>query len=130
MCSSTSATCENSTALSSSRQSTGIDQLVTHQTSVTRAEIILVLGVVKNYHSFCSCLELANDMSDMSPKNDTVSKFELSKTKWAYVATHCIAPWRKSNLQTKVSNSPFFIVSFIESLNMVLQKKQMDMQSL
>ena len=64
----------------------------------------------------------------MFPNSDTVSKFQLSKTKCAYFVTHGIALWIKSNLQTEVSNSPFFSVSFGESLNMVLQENQMDIQ--
>lgn len=81
---------------------------------------------MKNHHSFSSCLELGNDMTDMSPK--TVSKFELSKTKWAYFITHCIAHWHKSGLKIKVFKAPFVIMLSIHSLNMVLQKKQMDRQ--
>ena len=64
----------------------------------------------------------------MFPNSDTVSKFKLSKTKCAYFVTHGIAPWVKNSLQTEVSNSPFFSVSFDESQNMVLQENQMDMQ--
>ena len=128
MSSSASATCNNSAASSTTSQSTAIDQLVAQQASVKRAEIIWVLRVVKNQHSFRSCLELGDDMKDMFPNSDTVSKFKLSKTKCAYFVTHGIAPWVKSNLRTEVSNSPFFSMSFDESLNMVLQENQMDIQ--
>ena len=107
MCSSASATCNNSTASSMANQST--DELVAQQASVTRAEIIWVLRVVKNHHSFHSCFELGDDMKDMFPNSDTVSKIILSKTKCAYFVTHGVAPCVKSNLQTEVSNSPFFL---------------------
>ena len=62
----------------------------------------------------------------MFPNNDIVSTFKLSKTKCAYLVTHGIAPWVKSNLQVEVSNSQFYNVSFDESLNVVLQENQMD----
>ena len=117
----------NSAAASSS-QPTAIDQLVAQQTSVTRAEIIWVLRVVKNHDSFRSCLELGEDLQAMIPNNDIVSKFKLSKTKCSYYVTHGIAPWVRGNLQTEVSASPFFSVSFDESLNIVMQENQMDIQ--
>ena len=71
-------------------------------------------------------MELGDDLRDMFPNNDIVSTFKLSKTKCAYLVTHGIAPWVKSNLQVEVSNSPFYNVSFDESLNVVLQENQMD----
>lgn len=70
---STCATCENSAAMSSSHQSTGIDQLVTQQESHIGKYNFGFLRLVKNHRSFSSCLELGNDIKDMSPK--TVSKF-------------------------------------------------------
>ena len=38
-------------------------------------------------------------------------------------------PEVKSNMQVEVANSPFYSVSFGESLNMVLQENRMDVQA-
>ena len=75
---------------------------------------------MKNHYSFCSCLELGDNLRDMFPKN-IVSNFNLLKTKCAYLVTLGIAPLAKSDLQVELSNSPFYSVSFDESLNVVLQ---------
>lgn len=104
-------------------------ELVSQQASVTRVEIIWVLRLVQNHYSFCSCLELGDDLKDMFPSNDVVSNFKLSKTKCVYLVIHGIAPWaKKKNVQVGVSNSPFYSVPFNESLNMVLQENQMEIQ--
>ena len=79
---------------------------------------------MKNHCSFCSCLKLGDVLRDMFPNNDILSNFKLSKTNCAY----SIAPWVKSNLQVEVSNSPFYSVSFGESLNVVLQENKMDIR--
>ena len=105
-----------------------IDRLVSTQVSVTRAEIIWVLRVVKNHQSFRSCLGLAEDLQNMFQNNEVVSKFKLSKTKCAYLVTHGIAPYIKGNMKDNICDSPFFSVSFDESLNEGMQEQQMDVQ--
>ena len=77
---------------------------------------------MKNHYSFHSCLELGDDLRDMFPNNDIVSNFKLSKTKCAYLVTHGIAPWVKSNLQVEMSNSPLCYVMLL------LQENYMDIQ--
>ena len=73
-------------------------ELVSQQASVTRVEIIWVLSLVQNYYSFCSCLELGDDLKDMPPSNDIVSNFKLSKTKCVYLVIHGTAPWVKKKM--------------------------------
>ena len=126
----TSASSTSSCITSSSSQytSTVIDQLLAQQVSTTRAEIIWVLRMVKNHNSFRSCLGLGEDLKAMFQNNDVVTKFTLSKTKSAYFVTHDISPWVKSKLQTEITDSCFFSVSFNESLNQALQNNQMDIQ--
>ena len=51
-----------------------------------------------NHYSFCSCLELGDDLKDMFPSNDIVSNFKLSKTKCVYLVIHGIAPWVKKKM--------------------------------
>ena len=124
--SSASGTCEKLAAPSS--QFTTIDELVSQQAFVTKAEMIWVLRLLKNHYSFRSCLELGDDLRDIFPNNDIASNFKLLKAKCAYLVTHGIAPWLKSNLPVEVFNSPFYSESFGESLNVVLQENQMDIQ--
>ena len=120
--------CEKLANPSASSQPTVIDELVSQRASVTRVEIIWVLRLVKNDYSFRSCLEPDEFLRDMFPNNDIASNFKLLKTKCAYLVTHGVAPWMKSNLQVEVSNSLLHSVSFDESLNVVLQENQVDIQ--
>ena len=99
--SSASGTFEKLATSSPSGQSTAIDEPVSQQASVTRAEIKCVLRLVKNHYSVRSCLVFLN--------NDIVSNFKLSKTKCAYLVTHGFAPWVKINLQVELSNYPFTV---------------------
>ena len=85
--SSVSGTCEKLATLSpSNRQSIAIDELVSQQGSVTKAEIIWVLKLEKNHYSFRSCLELGNDLRDVFPNKDIICNFKLSKTSWSVVS--------------------------------------------
>ena len=81
-----------------SSQSTRMYELVSQQASVTRVEIIWVLRLVQNHYSFCSCLEVGDDLKDMFPSNDVVSNFKLLKTKCVYLVIHGIAPWVKKKM--------------------------------
>ena len=58
--------------------------------------------------------------------SNVASKFQLSKTKCAYLVNFGIAPYINESLKIKILASPFFSVSFDESLNFVLEKQQMD----
>ena len=50
-------------------------------------EIFGVIELAKNHYGVHSCFELGNDMKDIFPNNDTVSKIKPSKTKCAYFVT-------------------------------------------
>ena len=52
--------------------------------------------------------------------------FQLSKTKCSYLVNFGIAPQLREELVDGTKQSPFLSVSFNESLNEVLQNKQMD----
>ena len=48
----------------------------------------------------------------------------LSKAKCAYVFKNNIAPWLKENLRKRISGSPFYSISYDESLNRQIQEQQ------
>ena len=120
-----SASAASSTSTSSaSSSSTPIDQLLAQQIATTRAEIICVLRMVKNHDSFRSCLGLTDDLKNMfeNKNRGVVGNFSLSKTKAAYFVKYGISPWVNGKLTKQITSSPFFSVSFDESLNKKLQK--------
>ena len=64
----------------------------------------------------------------MFSESKVASSFQLSKTKCGYFITYGFAPHFKELLLKDVNLSPFFVLSFDESLNEVIQKEQMDLQ--
>ena len=86
--------------------------------------------MVKNHDSFRSCLGLTDDLKNMfeNKNRGVVGNFSLSKTKAAYFVKYGISPWVNGKLTKQITSSPFFSVSFDESLNKKLQKTQMDVQ--
>ena len=113
---------------SSAAAPTLIDHMVATQSVVTAAECLMVLRKVKNHDSFRSCIDLGPDLRAMFPDSAIAAEFTLSKTKCAYLVKYGIAPWLKDNLVKEVNQSPFYSVSYDESLNRQLQEQQMDIQ--
>ena len=95
--------------------------------NVLNAEIKKSLKVVMFYFSFCSCERTGNLFAYMFSDSETVKKFSLGRTNCSYFVNFGIAPHFKTILHN-VQKSPFFTVSFDESLNKVLQNEQMDIQ--
>lgn len=118
----------SSTAFGCSSNQKMMDQMVNSQVLVTTAECRMILRIIKNHDSFRSCLELGDDLKAMFPDSAIAAGFTLSKTKCAYVVKYGIAPWLKQNLCQVISDSPFFSVSYDESLNRQMQEQQMDLQ--
>ena len=52
---------------------------------------------------------------------------ELGKTKLMYVCNYGIAPHFKNLLRDEISKSPWYSISFDESLNKVVQESEMDL---
>ena len=126
--SSTATSNTSSAAADSPSNQTMIDQMVTSQALVTTAECRMILRIVKNHYSFRSCLGLGDDLKAMFPDSAIAAGFTLSKTKCAYVVKYGMAPWLKENLRKVIIESPFFSVSYDESLNRQMQEQQMDLQ--
>ena len=76
--------------------------------------------------SFRSCIFLSKLFIVIYPDSEVASKFTLSKTKCAYFMNYGIAPHFKNILTKATTESPFYSLSFDESLNAVMQICQMD----
>ena len=90
------------------------------------AEILWCLNVVKSHHTFRSCDPLKNLFKVMFPDSAVPEKFSLGKDKARYMIIYGIAPAFKQKLRSMINTSPWYSVSFDESLNKEQQKCQMD----
>ena len=96
--------------------------------STIRAEILWTLKLVTSHFSLRSCLGLNELFEIMFPGSKVAKSFQLSKTKCGYFITYGLAPYVKELLMKKIQSSPFFVRSFDESLNIIIQKEQMDFE--
>ena len=62
----------------------------------------------------------------MFPDSKIAQKFQLEKTKCGYLFNYGMSPFVKEPLVKNIVASPFYTVSFDESVNRVLQNKEMD----
>ena len=81
------------------------------------AEIIWCLNLVKSHHSFRSCDSLKSLFKVMFPDSAIPDKFSLGKDKARYMIIYGIYPTFKQKLKSMINNSPWYSVSFDESLN-------------
>ena len=96
--------------------------------NVLDAEIRWCLKLIESHGSYRSCLDLNRLFSKMFPDSEIASKIKLSKTKSSYIIPHGIAPYFFSMLVKDINTSPYYSLSYDESLNTLLQKEQMDVQ--
>ena len=90
------------------------------------AEILWCLNVANSHHSFTSCDSLKNLFKVMFPHTAIPDKFSLGKDKARYMIIYGIYPAFKQKLKSMNNNSPWYSVSFDESLNKNQQKCQVD----
>ena len=82
-----------------------------------------------NYHSsYNTCADLAAMFQVMFPDSEIASHFTLGKTKARYTMLYGIAPEFKKQLVYDINASPFYTISFNESLNSQVQMSQMDVE--
>ena len=81
--------------------------------------------MVQSRYSQCSMRQCGQVVTAMF-HNSEIAKMMLQKSKCGYVINHGIAPYWERLLLQEVTNSPFYVLSFDESLNKLLQKGQMD----
>lgn len=101
-----------------------VDSLV--KDNVLLAEMRWCLHVVMEKHSFRSCEQLGDLFRAMFPNCHEAEKFTLGKTKCGYFINFGFAPHFLGLLLESVKSSPFYSLSFDESLNKALQNGQMD----
>ena len=65
----------------------------------------------------------------MFPDSEVAKSVHLSKTKCAYYVVFGLAPYFKELLVKDIKLSPFYSLSFDESLNSKLQEEQMDIST-
>ena len=118
---------QSGAAESRSAKVTKIEDLVIPAGTI-RAEILWTLKVDTSHFSLRSCLGLNELFEVMFPDSKVAKSFQLSKTKCGYFFTYGLAPYVKELLMKKIQSSPFFVLSFDGSLNIIIQKEQMDLQ--
>ena len=95
--------------------------------NTTKVEILWTFKTVMSKSSLRSCEQLKHLFVAMFPDTTIAKSFTLGKTKCGYYITYGIAPYFCELIKTLINKSPYFSLSFDESLNRVLQDKQMDM---
>ena len=118
---------QSGAAESRSAKVTKVEDLVIPASTI-RAEILWTLIVVTSHFSLRSCLGLNELFEIMFPDIKVAKSFQLSKTKCGYFITYGLAPYVKELLMKKIQSFPCFVLSFDESLNIIIQKEQMDLQ--
>ena len=121
-------TFSNSTAQSNSTAKSGLIMIDDFQIPalVVRAEIVWALKFFMSPFSLTLCLELNDLLKCMFPDSQVASKFSLSKTKCSYIINFGLASCFIEILLSQIKASSFFVISYDESLNKILQIEQMD----
>ena len=96
------------------------------KTNVTQAEILWVLKTVISHHSIRSCEGISNLFGHMFSDSEIAKSFAMSRTKCTYYVNYGIAPYFQGILLNQLQASPYFVVSYDESMNRILQEEQMD----
>ena len=104
-----------------------MDKLIINQENTLNAEILWCLRMVLTHKSYNSCNYLTPLFQRMFAGHEVVEHFSLGKTKSRYTILYGTAPEFKKMLFNDVNQSPFFSISFDESLNSELQMYQMDL---
>ena len=94
--------------------------------AVSQAEIYWAMKVHWSHLSFRSCLNLNELFWKMFPDSQVAKSFQLSKTNCAYYVVFGLVRYFKEILVKDIKFSPFYSLSFDESLNNKLQEEQMD----
>ena len=93
---------------------------------VSHAEIYWAMKVLWSHLSYRSCLNLNELFWKMFLGSQVAKSFQLSKAKCAYYVVFGLAPYFKELLVKDIKLSPFYSLSFNESLNNKLQEEQID----
>ena len=91
-----------------------------------KAEILWCLKVVEDHLSFHSCHHNNILFQRMFPDSAIAQGFQLSETKCRYMTVFGLGPYVQDLLYDNIKQSKHYVILFDESLNQMLQKKQMD----
>ena len=97
--------------------------------STLRAEVLWVLKVVKNHFSLRSCLGLNDLLKSVFPDSEVAKTSKLSKTKCGCLINYGLPPFFRVVLLKSINASPYFVMSYDEGMNKILQNEQMDLQA-
>lgn len=100
---------------------------VLQKDEVTKMEILWCLFTVDHEISNRTSASAVDLFKFMFNGDNTAQLFQLGRDKIAYTVVYGIARFVKQKLRHELSQSPFFVVQFDESLNKVSQRGQMDL---
>ena len=120
----TSSQCSSSSQSSSSHK-LRIDSSFTRDNTLFE-EMRWCLHIVQQNASFNSCNYIGEQFRVMFPNSVEAENFKLGRTKCTYLINFGFAPYFSDMLFTSVQDSPYYALSFDESLNKSQQSGQMD----
>ena len=100
-------------------------KMTSTKNEATRAEIFWSLDCILHNASARSNDDKGQLFKAMFPDSAIAQSYSLARSKFGYVI-YGIADYFKDKLTSAINDSPYFSVSFDESLNTVVQKCQMD----
>lgn len=95
------------------------------KTDTLKAETLWSLKTVHSNMSYSSNEDVNYFFREMFPDSAIAKSFSCGETKSMYIACYGISPYIQLLLENKVKNQPY-VMLFDESLNVQLQKKQLD----
>lgn len=110
------------------KESSTTGTILTHviKKDVLDAEIKWALKCVSSHYSYNSCADIGSLLSDMFPDSVIAKHFSCGPTKCSYLVCFGLAPYYRSLLSSTLKTAEYYSLSFDESLNKTLQRKQMD----
>ena len=81
---------------------------------------------VMGHFLFRSSAQIHSPFPVMFKDSYIAAKMKFGETKCSYFINYSLAPYIKEQLEEYISSSLFYVVSFDESMNSVLQNEQMD----
>ena len=92
----------------------------------TRAVEMQTINVSYKHFSYRSCSDVVSLFQLMFTDSNIASQVTLGKTKVGYYITHGLAPYFHNELKNSILQCCYLVACFDESLNDVVQKRQMD----
>ena len=116
----------NSFFSSSSQPSSSKTSTINVPADAVCSEIIWALTVAQKNFSANSCDDMNETFKKMFPDSKVHRYFTMGAQKCSYVINFGLGPFFHNELVEHVKKSPFYSISFDESLNEVVKKQQMD----